>query len=89
MRLRERFQRFMYGRYGHDKLGFFCFITYFVLYFITMIFFRRSPVSYTLYGIGYVIIILYFFRFFSKNIYKRQRENQKYLENFWKSKKLL
>nr|MBP3599392.1 hypothetical protein [Eubacterium sp.] len=89
MRLRERFQRMMYGRYGNDSLGTFCFVMYLVLWFVTM-FFRKTPVQFVLNVVAYVFVIAYFYRFFSRNIYKRQQENQKYLQmkqkvkNYWK-----
>ncbi len=76
MRLRERFQRMMYGRYGNDQLGVFCFVTYLVIWFVSL-FFRGTRVQLVLNPISYLFAIAYFYRFFSKNIYKRQQENQK------------
>lgn len=79
MRIRERFQRMMYGRYGNDPLGMTCFGVYLLLWFVSL-FFRRTILPQILTPISYIFVIIYFYRFFSKNIYKRQRENQKYLQ---------
>lgn len=81
MRLRERFQRMMYGRYGSDQLGMFCFAAYLVIWLLTM-FFRGTRFALILNSISYLFVIAYFFRFFSRNIYKRQQENQKFLSVF-------
>lgn len=83
MRLRERFQRMMYGRYGNDQLGMFCFFAYLAIWFVTMLF-RGSRVAAVLTVISYMFAIVYFFRFFSRNIYRRQQENQKFLSVFSK-----
>lgn len=72
-------RRFMYGRYGTDQLSMFLFVVYFILA-VVSIFFRRTPVGIVLTIIGYGIMILYFFRVFSRNIYKRAAENQKFLQ---------
>lgn len=79
MRIRERFQRMMYGRYGNDSLGTSCCLAYLLLWFVSFLF-RRTVLPQILTPISYVFVILYFYRFFSRNIYKRQRENQKYLQ---------
>lgn len=78
MRLRERFQRMMYGRYGQDQLGTFCFAAYLVIWLVALLF-RGTRVSFVLGTLDYLFVIVYFFRFFSRNIYKRQQENQKFL----------
>ncbi len=69
-RIRERLTRFMYGRYGNDKLGYLLIIIYFILWFIN-IFLRSIIVS--LLSVG--IIVYWVFRAFSKNIFARQKEN--------------
>lgn len=81
MRLRERFQRMMYGRYGNDQLGKFCFVAYLVCW-VLMMFSRGTRIALVLNGLCYVLVIVYVFRFFSRNIYKRQQENQKFLRLF-------
>lgn len=71
-------RRVMYGRYGNDQLGNFLFVLYLVL-FVAQLVFRGTIVSPVLVGISYLLILIYFFRCFSRNIYKRQRENQRFL----------
>ncbi len=74
MRFRERFARFMYGRYGFDELGrFLLYITLLLMIFSTV--FRWTVAYY----ICLVIFVLSYFRIFSKNIYKRSYENDRYL----------
>ncbi|MGI5824180.1 MAG: hypothetical protein ACOX7J_01275 [Bacillota bacterium] len=75
-RLREMMIRFMAGRYGSDNLNwliFWLYLAMFVVYLIT-----RAVVFYY---IGFVLILLYIFRTLSRNIYRRQLENQKYLNS--------
>ncbi len=74
-RLRERFYIFMQGRYGIDAFYNFLLICYSVLLVLNL--FLGSAL---LYFLGVFLFIYMFFRVFSKNIYKRQRENLKYLE---------
>lgn len=81
MRLRERFQRMMYGRYGQDQLGMFCFAAYIVIWIVALLF-RGTRIALVLTTLDYLFVIVYFFRFFSRNIYKRQQENQKFLAVF-------
>ena len=78
-------RRMMYGRYGNDSLGNFCFIVYLLLFVLQLVF-RRTPAGMVIILLSYFIILVYFFRFFSRNIYKRQLENQKFLQ-IWNSVK--
>lgn len=70
---RERFSRFMIGRYGSDKLSRFLMGTVFALIFAG-IFIR----SYWVDIAALFLIVLSYFRMFSKNIGKRFEENQKF-----------
>lgn len=79
MRFGGRFQRMMYGRYGQDQLGIFCFAAYVVVWLISM-FLRGTRIALVLNVIEVMLVAAYFFRFFSRNIYKRQMENQKFLK---------
>ena len=72
-------RRMMYGRYGNDQLGNFCFVIYLLL-FVLQIFFRGTMAGMVMMAVSYAVIVIYFFRCFSRNIYKRQRENQKFLD---------
>ena len=84
MRFRDKLIRFMYGRYGYDKLSFFMFCVYFLIFVIrTFLAFSSSKVtrviSLTLLFASFALLALIVFRFLSKNIYARQRENAMYL----------
>ena len=78
--MREKFQRFMQGRYGNDGLNnFLLFFAIFIII-INMIFFRRMPkVNSILSGVETVLVILALIRTFSRNYQARSRENQKYM----------
>lgn len=84
MRWRDKLIRFMYGRYGYDKLSFFMFCAYFAIFIIrTFLAFSSSSVirviSLVLLFFSFALLALIIFRFLSKNIYARQRENAVYL----------
>lgn len=72
MKLKERFARFMMGRYGIDDLGKFLMGLYFVLLLVGLF------VPY-FYYLALALVIYAFWRSFSKKIYKRQQENARYL----------
>ena len=69
-----RFARFMSGRNGPDQLGMALLVTSLVIQILMPLtgFFWLIYLSYALY-------ILFLFRFFSKNKYKRQEENRKFM----------
>ena len=81
-RLRVTLSRFMAGRYGTDSLNKFLLICYIVLVLVGMI--VSKAVGGLAYFICYVLELALFlvilFRMLSRNIYKRQQENIKYLE---------
>ena len=68
------FSKMMMGRYGGDQLGIAIIILSFVLNFIPW---------YPAGILALVVLIFAAFRMFSKNIYKRQRENQAFLKVWW------
>lgn len=70
-------KKIMYGRYGGDNLSKALLILSFVLIIIAG--FLPTSLS-SLVLIGYIPTIVCIFRIFSKNIYKRQQENRKYLK---------
>lgn len=78
-RFRERMAVFMQGRYGMDQLGK-------VLTFGTMIILLLSMILHVnlLYIVGIIVLIISYFRIFSRNIGKRYEENQKFLN--WRYK---
>lgn len=75
---KNKLASFMYGRYGMDDLSNFLFGAYLVLL-IANLFIRTNIISILIYA----IIFIMFFRTFSKNIYKRRMENEKFLK-MWK-----
>lgn len=70
-----RIRQLMQGRYGYDELSRFLTICGLVLVFLSVI-----PVLRILYSLAFILLIWSWYRSFSKNIYKRQTERQKYLE---------
>lgn len=72
-------RRFMYGRYGgNDALSRFLFVAYVILFVLQMVF-ARTKISMVFWILGWGAVIYYFFRCFSKNIYARSGENQKFM----------
>ncbi len=68
--LMQKFQRFMMGRYGTDQFSLALLILGLVLSLCGMLFFRP------LYFLADALYVYTLFRFFSRNIAARQRENQ-------------
>lgn len=85
--MREKLQRFMWGRYGNDRLNQFLMICAIVLMFIS---FFGGGLFYTL---SFAVMIYAYFRMFSKNTAKRAEENRWYLQRemkvrgIWNKKK--
>ena len=77
MRLRERFARFMAGRYGNDNLNNFILAVTFILIIVNL-FVRKY--TFVLSVVIWGLIILTYLRTFSRNIEKRYRENTRYLQ---------
>ena len=73
--MRQRFYRFMQGRYGADQLG--RALSYVALALVILNVFVRSRI---LELAVWVLLILCFYRTFSKNHAARYGENQKYLQ---------
>lgn len=83
-RLNASFQRFMSGRYGSDSLN--QFLIYLWLFEAVLNLVFHSAV---LALVGFVLCIVVFYRMFSKNIVKRQKENAAYYRYSQKVKKSL
>lgn len=77
-KIREAFQRFMYGRYGSDRLNQAMLIVFLVCAMLD-IFVDNVYFSVLLTSWEFLLVILIYFRVFSRNISKRYAENQKYL----------
>lgn len=86
MNFRSRFARFLYGRYGADQLYNFLFIVQIVLLFVGAVFTVLGMVSEVFTYLSFALYVLAFalfgwtiFRCLSRNIVKRQKENQAFL----------
>lgn len=88
-RMRDGMIRFMYGRNGMDQLNRALFWMYLVLWLAEMV------VSVTLknrlvtdvFAVFLPVLMLYIlFRMFSRNLYKRRAENQKWVNFVWRMK---
>ena len=72
--MRDKFQRFMQGRYGVDELSRFL-TTLGLILIVVNLFFRNVILSYVVLA----ILIYCYYRMFSRNYSRRYAENQKYL----------
>ena len=72
--MREKLQRFMWGRYGNDNLNQFLLAVAFVSLIIS--FFGGG----LFYLVATVVMAVAYFRMFSRNIAKRSAENHQYLK---------
>lgn len=77
-KIKEKFSKFMYGRYGTDKLNMFLVIMLLV-FAVGNLFVRNEYFSMVFTSWEFLLIFLIYYRMFSKNISKRYAENQKYL----------
>lgn len=76
--MREKIMRFMQGRYGNDRLGQVMLVAALICMVLSL--FRIPFIS----TVGLVVLILTYYRMFSRQIGKRTAENQKYLALEWK-----
>ena len=72
----------MAGRYGSDKLNNFLTVLYLVLWVLSL--FTRGIVSGVSYLLTLVLLGLVFFRMLSRNIPRRQAENERFLRWRWR-----
>ena len=72
-RMKERLQRFMLGRYGFDELS-----KVYLGVTIALMVISMFADSWLLYLFSLGLLVYSYYRAFSKNISKRQSENQKY-----------
>ena len=94
--MKEKFIKFMQGRYGVDEFAKFTIGAAFVVIVITLFTGSGSPVGASLNFLGLATIVYTYFRIFSRNIQKRYEENQKFLSatagirrRFHKEKKVM
>ena len=72
------YQRFMMGRYGHDRLNVALLVLGVVLSIVSM-FVRNKPVLLILNMGSYALLFVALFRCFSRSTYKRYNENRRFL----------
>ena len=76
-----KFQQFMIGRYGIDKLWSVLLIFFFVITLLANAFYKVSKITYYAIEImALVLVVFAIFRVFSKNIEARRAENAKWLK---------
>lgn len=73
MNLKGKISRFMFGRYGFDELSRLITLLFYVLLIVN--FFVKS---YILYFVLVALMVITLLRCFSRNIYKRRKENEVY-----------
>jgi len=79
--LRERFNRFMQGRYGADNLNWFLLIVAVILMLLAS--FITSNFIVTIFTlVAYAALIFAIYRIFSKNRAKRAQENAAYMQRY-------
>ena len=96
-KLKNKLQRFLWGRYGGDTLnnvllGVYLFLVF--AYYIASMFIpfeettARTTLAFVYYLSTVTLIAVIFFRMFSRNIAKRRRENERFCGFFrlWKNK---
>ncbi len=76
-KLGEKLRQFMYGRYGSDQLGM-CLLALGVALCLAGSFSKL----YWLGFLAYVPLVWAIFRMYSRNVYKRREENQRFLAVF-------
>jgi hypothetical protein len=88
-RIGNALARFMYGRNGMDQLNRALFWAYLILWLVGGIvsgILRSDLLSTVFNALTWILMVLIFFRMFSKNLYKRREENSKWLRFWWKVK---
>ena len=88
-RMANTMARFMYGRNGMDQLNRALLIVYLILYFAGTIIasILHSDLLASIINLAVnILMIVILFRMFSKNLYKRREENQKWVNWWWRVK---
>ncbi len=76
-RFLARLSRFFAGRYGADHLYYFLFAESLVCYILAAVF-----ASFPLYGLSLALLLYALWRTLSRNLWKRRRENDRFLRFF-------
>ncbi len=77
-RLRHTLARFMAGRYGSDQLNTFLLVVYLLLFFAQML--TTGIARLVLYWLSMAMVLWALSRSFSRNLPRRQAENQRFLK---------
>ena len=89
-RMRDGMIRFMYGRNGMDQLNRALLAVYLVICVLRALFLTGRPNAAGSAALSNLLItalaLLIFFRMFSKNLYKRREENQRWANWWWSVK---
>lgn len=88
-KIEDALVRFRYGRNGMDQLNKALFVAYLILWgaeVVTGALLRNAVLARVFDALLFALMVLIFFRMFSKNLYKRQAENQKWLNWRWSLK---
>ncbi|MBR3838676.1 MAG: hypothetical protein IKJ75_02985 [Clostridia bacterium] len=80
-----KFQQFMSGRNGPDGLNLFLIFIYMALIIANM-FVRNVIANSIILSLALLVVVMHFFRMFSRNVYKRRRENATFLGFFYRIK---
>ena len=87
-RMRNGLIQFMYGRNGMDQLNRALLVAYLVVWMLRVL--TAASIHGPFYRVWdvleWVLFILIMFRMFSKNLYRRREENQKWVNWWWKVK---
>lgn len=84
-KLMYKLQQFMIGRNGSDGLNLFLLFLYMAII-IASLFVRNIVAHSILLGVALLVIIWNIFRTFSRNVYKRRRENAAFMGFFYRIK---
>lgn len=85
-RMRDAMARFMYGRNGMDQLNRALFCGYLGLWLVELVVnavLKNRVITSVFEGLLFVLMLNILVRMFSKNLYKRRAENQKWVDFAW------
>lgn len=81
-RVSSALARFMYGRNGSDQLNMALLVVYLAVWILQVVLVRFQTARLVLEAVALVLIVVVFFRMFSKNLPRRRAENAKFL-SWW------
>lgn len=82
--MKDKFYRFMAGRYGNDQFNKFLSITSLVLALAAILLRRSTVIAELLWILAFAGIVISYIRLFSRNMSRRREENAKYLRAKYK-----